>query len=70
MPVPPAPFTLTCPYCSWKKTMLPQSDMLVLGRDWLINCPKCHTPSLERRHATHKEILRARLEQFLKLNRH
>ncbi len=39
----------------------------MLGHDWFTNCPKCHTPSLERRYATHKEILKARLEQFLRL---
>ncbi|RPP76509.1 hypothetical protein IPC1152_18685 [Pseudomonas aeruginosa] len=68
MPVPPHPFTLTCKYCSWKKTILPRSDELMLGHDWFTNCPKCHTPSLERRYATHKEILKARLEQFLRLS--
>lgn len=67
MPIPPAPFTLICAYCSWKKTILPRSDVLVIGHDWFISCPKCHTPSLERRYATHKEIFKTRLEQFLKL---
>lgn len=68
MPIPPRPFTLSCQYCSWKKTILPSSDVLVLLRDCFSTCPNCHTPSLRRRNATHKEALRARLEQFLSLS--
>ncbi len=68
MPIPSPPFTLICKYCSWKKTILPRSDVLVLGQDWFTSCPKCHTPSLERRYATHKEILKVRLEHFLRLS--
>ncbi|MDV6785317.1 hypothetical protein DZA21_31690 [Pseudomonas aeruginosa] len=69
MPIPPAPFTLTCACCSWKKTIFPQSDVLVLERDWFITCPNCHSPSLGRRGANHKEILRTRLEKFLSVNK-
>lgn len=68
MPTPPHPFTLTCKYCSWGKTILPRSDVLVLGQDWFTSCPKCRAPSLERRHATQKETLKARLEQFFTLS--
>ena len=68
MPTHPPPFTLTCKYCSWGKTILPRSDVLVLGQDWFTSCPKCRAPSLERRHATQKETLKARLEQFFTLS--
>ncbi|SDI07747.1 hypothetical protein SAMN05216272_105323 [Pseudomonas panipatensis] len=48
--------------------MLPNSDVLVLHRDWFSVCPNCYTPSPQRRNATHKEALRARLEQFLNMD--
>lgn len=67
MPVSPHPFTLVCAYCSWKETILPHND-LASAQDALINCPVCHTASLERREASRHEIIRTRLEQFLSLN--
>lgn len=69
MPMPPRPFTLSCVYCSWKRIILPRSDVLVLGQDWFTTCPHCHTPSLERRSATRGEVFKARLEQFLRSGR-
>lgn len=66
MPASPRPFTLVCAYCSWKKTILPHSD-LALGQDTFIGCPVCHTPTFERREASRHEIMRTRLEQFLSL---
>ena len=65
MPLPPRPFTLVCSLCAWKKTILPHSDVLVLGQDWFTHCPQCHAPALEHREASRKEILKTRLEQFL-----
>ncbi|WP_426160301.1 hypothetical protein [Pseudomonas sp. TSRC2-2] len=65
MPTAPTPYTLACQYCSWKKTFLPTSDVLVLNRDWFNCCPNCDTPSPQRRMATAKEVLKTRLEQFL-----
>jgi len=67
MPVSPRPFTLVCACCSWKETVLPHSD-LATGKDTLISCPACLTPSLERREASRHEIIRTRLERFLSLN--
>lgn len=63
--MPITPFTLACSYCPWKKTFLPRSDVLVLNHDWFTHCPTCNTPSLHRRAATSKEVLKTRLEQFL-----
>ncbi|MDD1146703.1 hypothetical protein M5G25_00305 [Pseudomonas sp. TNT2022 ID357] len=65
MPIAPQPFTLACQCCSWRKTFLPSSDVLVLNRDWFSHCPTCNTPSPHRRAATLKEALKTRLEQFL-----
>ncbi|MEB2652184.1 hypothetical protein SOP89_12460 [Pseudomonas siliginis] len=65
MPITPTPYTLVCQSCSWKKTFLPNSDVLVLNRDWFNHCPDCDTPSPKRRTATAKEVLKTRLEQFL-----
>ncbi|MFZ3285130.1 hypothetical protein [Pseudomonas sp.] len=48
MPIALSPFTLVCHYCSWKKTFLPSSDVLVLNRDWFTHCPTCSTPSLQQ----------------------
>jgi hypothetical protein len=42
--------------------------LLVLNRDWFSHCPTCNTPSLYRRTATPKEVLKTRLEQFLTLH--
>ncbi|MCY1273077.1 hypothetical protein D9M68_238320 [compost metagenome] len=68
MPMPPHPFTLTCTTCNWKKTVIPLSDALVLGRDWFKQCPQCRHAELTQRPATQTEILRTRLEQFLHLD--
>ncbi|MFG0632974.1 hypothetical protein [Pseudomonas sp. xss_2] len=65
MPIAPPPFTLVCQNCSWKKTFLPASDVLLLNHDWFTHCPSCDTPSPHRRTATPKEVLKTRLELFL-----
>lgn len=67
---PPHPFTLTCCYCSWKKTYLPSGDTRVRPPEWLTGCPNCQTPSLDVRIANRKEILKERLEQFLRSSGH
>lgn len=41
MAIRPASSTYECPQCHWSKTVHPQSDALVPGRDVLISCPKC-----------------------------
>ncbi|HCL76575.1 MAG TPA: hypothetical protein DIC26_12035 [Pseudomonas sp.] len=64
MPLPPRPYTFHCPICSWKKTAIPPSDVLVPGRDWYGRCVDCGHEPLERQTATRAEIMRARLEQF------
>lgn len=64
MPVPAHPFTFICSRCSWRKTTIPLSDALLLGRDWFAQCPQCKS-ELQGRVATKTEILKARLEQFL-----
>jgi Zn finger protein HypA/HybF involved in hydrogenase expression len=68
MPPPPRPFTLACRNCAWQQTMLPCSDLLKLNQDWFLECPQCRQPQLERRAASRRDILRARLDQFLKLD--
>nr|WP_108096587.1 hypothetical protein [Pseudomonas sp. GV071] len=63
MPRPPRPFTFSCICCSWRKTTIPLSDALALGRDWFAECPQCAS-ALQQRTATQVEVLKARLEQF------
>nr|WP_074585379.1 hypothetical protein [Pseudomonas psychrotolerans] len=64
MTIPPRPQTFTCPACSWKRTVIPLSDVLIPGRDWFRQCPRCGHEPLERRLASKTEILRTRLEEF------
>jgi hypothetical protein len=52
MPLPPKPFTLTCPHCGWSKIFHPHSDAYVIGRDWLSHCPICNCDTLEMQPAT------------------
>ncbi|KAF1053634.1 MAG: hypothetical protein GAK43_01304 [Stenotrophomonas maltophilia] len=66
MPIPPPPTTFTCPVCTWKKTRLPLSDALVAGRDFFSHCPRCQHQPLEQRPASRAEIMRTRLNHFLK----
>ncbi len=63
MPIPPRPLTFICPGCAWQKTTIPQSDALVIGRDFYGQCPVCHKP-LESRAATPAEILKAKLKDL------
>ncbi|QEY64994.1 hypothetical protein FXN65_24115 [Metapseudomonas lalkuanensis] len=69
MPIPPMPYTLCCPRCFWKKTIIPLSDALIMGRDWYAKCPHCGYDILERRSASQTEILRARIERIFGLDR-
>ncbi|PNF99741.1 hypothetical protein CXK98_17575 [Stutzerimonas kunmingensis] len=64
MPVQPHPFTFVCTRCSWKKTTIPRSDALVVGRDWFAQCPRCGNESVSYGRASQREVFRARLEQF------
>ncbi|UCO96406.1 hypothetical protein LF844_17175 [Metapseudomonas lalkuanensis] len=64
MPIPPRPLTFICPACSWKRTAIPLSDVLIPGRDWFGSCPKCGHEQLEQRPASKSEILKTRLEEF------
>ncbi|RRV45087.1 hypothetical protein EGJ09_15250 [Pseudomonas sp. p106] len=60
------PFTLVCPECSWKATILPGCD----SRPTVpppTHCPTCQALSLGCREATQKEVFKARLEEFLAL---
>ncbi|WAD28718.1 hypothetical protein OS670_13235 [Pseudomonadaceae bacterium T75] len=67
MPVQPHPFTFVCPRCSWKETTFPQSDALVVGRDWFAHCPRCGNESIDHGPASQREIFMARLEQFSRI---
>lgn len=69
MPIPPRPFTFIYPSCSWQKTTIPLSDALAIGRDWFSQCPKCGHEPLENRRASQTEVLKARMEQFFRLDR-
>lgn len=62
------PITLVCPECSWKTTVLPwcYSRPSVLPTPTC--CSTCHYQPLGYREATHKEVFKARLEEFLALN--
>jgi Zn finger protein HypA/HybF involved in hydrogenase expression len=66
MPVPPPPKTFVCKECRWEKTVIPKSDALVIGRDWLIRCEECGSERLEMRDVTGGELLKARLLRRLK----
>jgi len=63
------PLTFVCPECLWKTTVLPccASRPTVLPSP--TSCPARHDLPLEYREATHKEVLKARLEEFLVLNK-
>lgn len=65
MPRPPSPKTFSCPTCGWMKTVIPRSDALVMGRDWLCQCQDCGQDQLESRDASTTEVLKARLLQTL-----
>lgn len=64
MPIPLRPLTFVCPSCAWRKTTIPLSDALVIGRDLYGQCPKCRYEPLESRQATRTEILKAKLEDL------
>ncbi len=50
MPIKPKPFTYVCPCCGWKKTVVPRSDVLLIGAgEFFDSCPKCGHPELESR---------------------
>ncbi|HBP6668260.1 TPA: hypothetical protein L6A99_11805 [Pseudomonas aeruginosa] len=69
MPIPPPPLTFICPHCSWQRTTLPKSDVFAIGLDYYIQCPKCgHEPVTQRR-ATTIDVMKARLEHLLRLDR-
>jgi len=44
--IPPKPYSLSCPKCSYSKTVRPKSDVLD-PREMMQKCPKCET-RLER----------------------
>ncbi|HBP6106560.1 hypothetical protein M2I89_12785 [Pseudomonas aeruginosa] len=69
MPIPPQPYVISCTSCRWKKTIIPLSDVLALGWDWFANCPQCGCEALRQRPASQAEILRARIERFLRVGR-
>lgn len=69
MPIAPRPMSFVCPACGWKRTTLPISDALVLGRDWFGQCPACAHQPLDVRPATRTEIMRERLLEFLPVSR-
>lgn len=61
------PFTLVCPECLWKTTILPGRD----SRPTVpppTHCPACQALSLGFCEATQKEVFKARLEEFLALD--
>ncbi|MCB4793602.1 hypothetical protein LGR51_03655 [Pseudomonas sp. NP21570] len=66
MPIAPQPKTYICHNCCWKQTVIPLSDVLRPGRDWFASCPTCGNGQLNSRPATRTEILRTRLEEFLR----
>ncbi|MDR2092140.1 MAG: hypothetical protein LBP58_02325 [Azoarcus sp.] len=49
MPVRPHPITYECPACGWSKTVAPQSDCLIAGRDCFDACPECGNENLNTR---------------------
>ena len=62
------PLTVICPECSWKTTVLPRCDSRPIVLPPPTCCPACHNLPLGYRKATYKEVLKARLEEFLALN--
>ena len=62
------PLTLVCPECSWKTTVLPWCDSRQTVLPPPTCCSVCPDQPLGYRMATHKEVLKARLEEFLALN--
>ena len=62
------PLTLVCPECSWKTIVLPCCDSRPTVLPPPTCCPACHDLPLGYREATNKEVLKARLEEFLVLN--
>jgi len=62
--MPPA-YTIECPSCHWKKTVIPASAIPTPFRDWFYQCPRCTHSQLQRRAPKAKELLLARLEQAL-----
>jgi len=63
------PLTLVCPECSWKTTVLPRCDSRPTVLQPPSCCPACHDLPLGYREATHKELLKARLDEFLALTK-
>ncbi|RUE46318.1 hypothetical protein IPC1224_32275 [Pseudomonas aeruginosa] len=65
MPIPPHPYVFSCTSCRWKKTVIPLSDALALGRDWFDKCPQCGCEVLQQRYASQAEILGAKVVRLL-----
>jgi hypothetical protein len=63
------PLTFVCPECFWKTTVLPCCDSRPRVLPPPTSCPACHDLPLRYREATRKEVLKARLEEFLVLNK-
>lgn len=65
MPIPPPPYTLRCPACGWKKTVVPLSDALRYGIEWFDCCPQCGHKQLEKTAVAPHDGLLARLKRLL-----
>jgi len=64
MPMPPRPFTFSCPACGWKKTVAPLSDALS-PNEWFSQCPKCPNERLQMTPASKVDVMLIRLERLL-----
>lgn len=62
------PFTLVCPACTWKTTVLPRCESRPVVLPPPTHCPVCSDQPLRDREASAKEVLKARLEEFLNVS--
>ncbi len=63
MPLPPPPLTYRCPSCHWSKTVVPRSDVLMLGIDHFRACPACGDQPLRSEPAGKVGVMVAELAQ-------
>ncbi len=61
----PPPRIFRCPACHWKKTVVPISDVLIVGYDHFDACPKCNHAPLETKTASGLSVGVAQLVSLL-----
>jgi len=65
MPIPIPATTYYCPCCHWQKTVMPDSDRLIVNHTIFYLCPKCGNSQLISQAANGPQIIFTRLANAL-----